>query len=120
CNRVLEPSRASWGLCLCPRNSVSRQRRLWFEETQFESEPAISQCDFQKKAVRTGLAQKRSERPRWTGWRALNGRLMPIHRTRKNRVLGVNDAALATCGESRDSLVDCWMGERTESPSEAA
>ena len=37
CNGVLEHSKRFWPLCLCPKkNSVSRQPRLWFEETRFE------------------------------------------------------------------------------------
>ena len=36
CNGVLEPSQPFRPLCLCPKNSVSRQRRLRFEETRFE------------------------------------------------------------------------------------
>ena len=36
CNSVLEPSRPFRALCLCPENSVSRQQRLWFEETRFD------------------------------------------------------------------------------------
>src|ERR1700740_2325687 len=36
CNGVLEPSQPFRPLCLCPKNSVSRQRRLWFEETRFD------------------------------------------------------------------------------------
>ena len=36
CNGVFEPSQPFRPLCLCPQNSISRQRRLRFEETQFE------------------------------------------------------------------------------------
>src|SRR5438128_564955 len=36
CNGVLEPSQPFRPLCLCPKNSVSRQRRLRFDETLFE------------------------------------------------------------------------------------
>src|SRR5262249_46771889 len=35
CNAVLEPSQPFRPLCLCPKNSVSRQRRPGFEETRF-------------------------------------------------------------------------------------
>ena len=33
CNGVFEPSQPIRPLCLCPQNSVSRQRRLRFEES---------------------------------------------------------------------------------------
>ena len=36
CNGVLASSQPFRPLCLCPQNSVSRQRRLRFEETRFE------------------------------------------------------------------------------------
>ena len=36
CNGVFEPSEWFRPLCLCRENPVSRQRRLWFEETRFE------------------------------------------------------------------------------------
>jgi hypothetical protein len=36
CNGVFEPSQPLRPLCLCPKNSVSRQRRLRFDETRFE------------------------------------------------------------------------------------
>ena len=36
CNGVFEPLQPFRSLCLCPQNSVSRQRRLRFEETRFE------------------------------------------------------------------------------------
>jgi hypothetical protein len=36
CKGVLELSGLFRGLCLCPRNSVSRKQRFQFEETRFE------------------------------------------------------------------------------------
>jgi hypothetical protein len=42
CNGVLEPSKPFRPLCLCLENSVSRQQRLWFEETRFECVELLS------------------------------------------------------------------------------
>ena len=37
CNGVLEPAKPFRALCLCIQKSVSRQRRLRFEETRFDT-----------------------------------------------------------------------------------